>query len=43
MIQFANFLQLLACICDIFGDEQLADLIGLIANAVTFSIAGCMG
>lgn len=48
IIACANFLQCMACICyiaSIFQEElyELAQLIELIADLVTLSVAGCMG
>jgi hypothetical protein len=47
IIQCSNFLQLLACICQIAAMfepalEELAEIIGCIADIFTYSVSGCM-
>ena len=47
LIQCSNFLQLLACVCQIAALvcnelQDLANLIDCIANAFTLSVSGCM-
>ena len=47
LIEFSNFMQALSCICHILAMcdgsfRELAVLVDLIADLVTFSVAGCM-
>ena len=43
IIECSNCLQCLALICEIFGDDDVADAVQCVADMVTLTVAGCMG